>query len=323
MTWHPNFSKLGKKLMVSLLAGGGCMIGTSAHAAVPIAAMMPLSLQLVSQPSCIAGIGSTPTIAAALTPSTKASAILGGAPSKLEQIRLQQLGVSSVIASDTQSGKSALATEGQDPLRSLRPAAGGERLGLDCNPLGGLSAAIALPLVSSQPSRYSSEDFLASKRIAIKRTMFDRDWSRVQNEKLSRSQLIQATPSHEGLQMISDVNRWVNKTIRFEEDEQLFGRSDYWAGARKTLRLRKGDCEDIALVKMQMLAAAGIPRSDMTLTIARDLVRKADHALLIVKYQNRYLLLDNSTEKVLDASYSYDYRPVLSLSAGQAWLHGY
>ncbi|MGD9664772.1 MAG: transglutaminase-like cysteine peptidase, partial [Novosphingobium sp.] len=90
-----------------------------------------------------------------------------------------------------------------------------------------------------------------------------------------------------------------------------------------TLKMRKGDCEDIAIAKMQLLAAAGVPRNDMVLTIARDLVRRADHAVLIVKHEGRWLMLDNATDKVLDARYSYDYRPVLSFSENKSWLHGY
>jgi len=89
------------------------------------------------------------------------------------------------------------------------------------------------------------------------------------------------------------------------------------------MRRRQGDCEDIAIVKMQLLAAHGIRLEDMSLVIARDQVRNADHALLVVKFDGRMWLLDNSTDRVLDASQSYDYRPILSFSAGKKWIHGY
>ncbi len=65
---------------------------------------------------------------------------------------------------------------------------------------------------------------------------------------------------------------------------------------------------------MQLLAALGIAQSDMYLTIARDLVRNSDHALLVVSLDGRNWLLDNATNEVLDASQSYDYRPILSFS---------
>ena len=121
---------------------------------------------------------------------------------------------------------------------------------------------------------------------------------------------------------IEQVNRWVNREIRYVEDRALFGQADYWAGARVTLAMRKGDCEDIALTKMQMLADAGFERGDMFLTIARDKVRNIDHALLIVRIDGRFVVLDNATDAVLDGAYSHDYAPVLSFSENRKWVHG-
>jgi predicted transglutaminase-like cysteine proteinase len=126
-----------------------------------------------------------------------------------------------------------------------------------------------------------------------------------------------------GVARVTAVNSWTNAHVRYVEDQALYGKADYWAGAQTTLRRRAGDCEDIAIVKMQLLSALGVARSDMYLTIARDLARNADHALLVVKQDGKYWLLDNATDQLLDASQSYDYRPILSYSAGGKWLHGY
>jgi predicted transglutaminase-like cysteine proteinase len=122
---------------------------------------------------------------------------------------------------------------------------------------------------------------------------------------------------------IAAINAWTNGTVRYVEDRDLYGQADYWASARTTLKRRAGDCEDIAIAKMQLLAAMGVPRSDMYLTIARDLARNADHAMLVVRFEGEHLLLDNATDEVLDASGSYDYRPILSFNTAQKWLHGY
>ena len=58
------------------------------------------------------------------------------------------------------------------------------------------------------------------------------------------------------------------------------------------------------------------------LTVARDLVRNADHAFLVVKSGERSLLLDNNTDRLLDASRDHDYRPIMSFDAEGKWLHG-
>jgi predicted transglutaminase-like cysteine proteinase len=125
-----------------------------------------------------------------------------------------------------------------------------------------------------------------------------------------------------GEEALAAVNAWTNRRVRYVEDARLYRRADYWAGARTTLARGAGDCEDIAIVKLQLLAAMGVPRSDMYLTIARDLARHADHALLVVKLGGRYWLLDNATDRLLDAGASYDYQPVLSFSEHRRWLHG-
>jgi predicted transglutaminase-like cysteine proteinase len=249
---------------------------------------------------------------AALAPasqSAKSAAILGGQPSALELTRLAQEGSPS-----SQAATTATVATAQGLSERLAPAASGMRGSGSCSETNS----------QQPPTGFSSENFLASKRLRIGHTAFDTEWRRVKDDRISTiryGRLIGA--AHNSLATMGSVNAWVNRKIAYTEDQMLFGRADYWAGARKTLRLGRGDCEDIALTKMQLLAAAGVPRENMILTIARDLVRNADHAVLIVLHDGRYYMLDNATDEVLDASTSHDYRPILSLGSNQAWLHGY
>lgn len=296
-------------------------------------AVLPLAVQMVADTYCAAARYETPVplvtemAYGAVPGASKASAILGGAPSRLEQMRLQQQGQgTSLVATKSLGGEGIVNALTAKPLQ---PALGGSVAGVGNCGSGTAQSAVparAAYLDGASDSNRSPEDFLASKRVSIGHTMFDGQWSHVRYAKVSRGQLARAV-GHEGrgnaLALIAQVNRWTNQNIRYVEDSELWGKPDLWAGANTTLRLRKGDCEDIAITKMQLLAAAGIARKDMILTVARDLVRNADHALLIIRHEGRYLMLDNSTDRVLDARYSYDYRPVLSFSEGQTWLHGY
>jgi len=243
--------------------------------------------------------------------SSKSAAILGGQPSALEQIRIAQ------STSEVTPGFAVTSIDGPEAtfIQSLAPAMGGTR-----------SQASGCSLfVPPAAAEYGANDFLASKRLAVSRTSFDRDWQRVSRDHISarRYRKLIGNASSDHLSTLASVNSWVNQTIAFTEDRDLFSRSDFWAGAATTLRLRRGDCEDIALTKMGLLAAAGIPREDMILTIARDLVRNADHAVLVVRVEGRYYMLDNASDEVFDASGSHDYRPILSFGNDQAWLHGY
>lgn len=231
------------------------------------------------------------------------------------------------MSSGTIAGSSALSD-----MRRLQPAFGISRSALPfCNKkssdTNALAASRQLPQVAATRTSavYAQEDFLASKRVTIGRTMFDSSWDRVRSESISHKKLegYLGKRAVSGVQLLQQVNRWANQRIRYVEDKELFGKADYWAGANTTLQLNQGDCEDIAIVKMQLLVAAGVRREDMFLTIARDLTRKADHAVLVVRTDEGYFLLDNAVDRVLDASQSYDYRPVVSFNNKKSWLHGY
>jgi predicted transglutaminase-like cysteine proteinase len=300
---------------LTLLAAAG--LGTPVHAAAEF--NKPLAVRDAATGCTIAAQPLAPASAPLAAPS-KAAALLGGAPSALDAIRAQQASVPAA------SPAPAFAASSPISLASLMP-------GVDASVLPSVPCT---GFVASRAARQSGtlaplagtpadpENFLASKRVRIGHTSFDKDWKRVRGETLSPGQLkrhLGVLPSDRADALIA-VNRWVNQHIRYAEDRDQYGVSDFWAGARRTLKAGKGDCEDIALVKMQLLAAAGIPRDDMILTIARDLVRNADHAVLIVRTDRGFRLLDNATDDVLDAAPGHDYRPILSFGNQTRWLHG-
>ncbi|WP_338465540.1 transglutaminase-like cysteine peptidase [Novosphingobium sp. ZN18A2] len=300
------------------MAAGACaaiQIATPApaHASISLVTSLPMTTLSVmaAQDGCSAW--PVPRLVApqpaSLQPMrSKSEAILGGHVSRLEMIARQQ---QSAQAAQVPATPAAL------PL----PAAGGARcqsFTLPQAPLGTFQPGLKAPA--------SPDDFLASARVAVSRTGFDSEWNRVRKARVRRSTaeaLVPTTRNEPMSEKLAAVNAWSNEHIRYREDSDLYHRADYWANAGETLRRRAGDCEDIAIVKMQMLAALGVPASDMFLTIARDRVRNADHAMLVVKSGGRYWLLDNATDKVLDASRDYDYLPIMSFSTDHKWLHGF
>lgn len=114
------------------------------------------------------------------------------------------------------------------------------------------------------------------------------------------------------------INQWVNWNVRYREDAA----GDEWSSAAATLARGYGDCEDLALAKMGLLLAAGLPSDDMYLVLLRDRAQ-SDHAVLAVKRDGQLFVLDNRTDKVLPAAAIADYTPVLSFSGPFAWTYGY
>ena len=291
------------------------LIATTAAAALPAAAhaaialgTMPLALAAAAsfeqgQCAALAQPAAGEARAVRAVPS-KSAAILGGRVSALETMRRQQASLMVPAAAPL-------------PGTGLIPRSGGE-CAMFVRPQTDF-AAMRPGLGSRAPG---ADDFLASRRLAVRKTGFDAQWNRVRRGTLGVS-LAGIRGGSSSQATIAAVNSWANAKIRYVEDRQLYGQADYWADAKSTLKRRAGDCEDIAIAKMALLAGAGVRREDMYLTITRDLARNADHALLVVKSEGRFWLLDNNTDRLLDASAANDYRPILSYSAGGKWLHGY
>lgn len=201
---------------------------------------------------------------------------------------------------------------GQAPLLQphLQPA-------LDVKP-----AVLSAPLSSTEP------DLFGSTALQIRHSALDARWIHAVHARAPTdprwAEMVKAAsrlPEHERL---ARVNAWINHAITFESDQQNYGVSDYWASARETMARGRGDCEDYAIAKMELLRASGVPASELYLVIAKDLVRRADHALLVVRLSDGYWLLDSSADQVLPASESADYHPVVTFSAaGGEWMHGY
>jgi len=103
-------------------------------------------------------------------------------------------------------------------------------------------------------------------------------------------------------QQIVDVNVSVNDRISPLTDAEIFGVEEYWAYPTSV-----GDCEDYVLLKQRELRKAGIPLSDLLITV----VRKPDgegHAVLTVRTDRGDFVLDNLTDEVLrwnETDYTY------------------
>ncbi|MBO6945188.1 transglutaminase-like cysteine peptidase [Altererythrobacter sp.] len=262
---------------------------------------MPLAAEAMSQVPCKPVYAPT-SISPVRSQAGKSEAILGVQMSALARMKLAQSGA-------------AVPTATPVPAPAI-PAT----INAACNAIGtrqNASLAVA-------PRARPTGQFLGTERVRIGRTQFDASWDRVSTRPLSRhdmSRSIGYAPRQRGA-LLAKVNRWVNSNIEYRDDRVQYGTSDYWADAKTTLHSRVGDCEDYAILKMQMLRAAGIDREEMMLTLARDTTARTDHAVLLVKNGNDWVILDMANDRIAPAGLSYGYRPVISFSANSRYLHG-
>lgn len=188
-------------------------------------------------------------------------------------------------------------------------------------------AATQFPDMAARPAltvpRSGQPDVFGSVAMAVTHTALDDKWSSIAQPIAAQgvwSGVLQAARGAGRAQQVEMINSWVNGRLRFVDDAQG---GDRWASAGQSLRRGSGDCEDYAIAKMKLLEAAGFDRHAMFLVIARDLVRRADHAVLAVRIGEELMILDNMTDRVLPSSQVSDYRPIMSFNAFGRWTHGY
>lgn len=269
---------------------------------------------------------------------SKSSAVLGGVPSELEMLMSQQAVILMAIANApaavtgssrppfalvpsgvvTMASSGAAATDMQRTGYVVRSARDGNE--------GAEQPGSSPARMNPGTGRMNAPDVFGSFAMPVRHTALDAKWRSVEGQGLGRGPwtvLIRAEASEDRLAQVTAVNRWVNARISFASDISTQGKDDDWAGAARSLSSGRGDCEDYAITKLQILRAMGFSEDDLYLVIARDLVRRADHAVLAVRIDGELMVLDSETDVLLDGQAAQDYRPIFSYSGHRAWVHGY
>jgi predicted transglutaminase-like cysteine proteinase len=181
-----------------------------------------------------------------------------------------------------------------------------------------------LPRISPG-SAMAKPDIFGTVALKVRRTPLDGKWRRVAWSRIGgrAAKFAESLRGSGELSRLDAINRYVNSRVQFVEDARQYRHADVWAAANDTLNRGRGDCEDYAIAKLQMLIAAGFSDRDLYLVILKDLVRRSDHAVAVVRSGDKMLVLDNSTDRLLESEAVTDYRPILTFAASGAWTHGY
>jgi predicted transglutaminase-like cysteine proteinase len=119
-----------------------------------------------------------------------------------------------------------------------------------------------------------------------------------------------------GKARLGQINRAVNLAIRYVDDLTAHGFVDVWSSPFATLAKRSGDCEDYAIVKFAALLEAGVAAEDVRMLIVRNAARNEDHAVVSVRHEGQWLILDNRSLLMLADTEHARYTPLLVLHAG-------
>ncbi len=118
---------------------------------------------------------------------------------------------------------------------------------------------------------------------------------------------------------IDGVNTYFNR-VRYIVDPVNYGKKDYWATPNQFFS-KNGDCEDYAISKYLSLRKLGVPIANMRILVLRDLNLKVAHAVLVIYYKGKPLILDNQISQVVEANRIRHYQPIYSINETNWWLH--
>jgi predicted transglutaminase-like cysteine proteinase len=125
--------------------------------------------------------------------------------------------------------------------------------------------------------------------------------------------MVDAAKGLTGLAQLGEINRTVNLSIKPVDDQVAHGAVDVWSSPLATLGSRSGDCEDYAILKFVVLLEAGLSPADIRILIVRDVVRSEDHAIVAVRHEGQWLLLDNR-RLVIRADFELvNYQPLMQM----------
>jgi predicted transglutaminase-like cysteine proteinase len=109
------------------------------------------------------------------------------------------------------------------------------------------------------------------------------------------------------------INNLVNDAIRYSSDLEQHGVIDVWMAPLATLASGRGDCKDYAIAKYFALRDAGTAPEDLRLLLVRDLSVRQDHAVVAIRADGRWLILDNRYSRLLDAAEAHQFVPLFAI----------
>jgi predicted transglutaminase-like cysteine proteinase len=120
-------------------------------------------------------------------------------------------------------------------------------------------------------------------------------------------------------EQVNAVNSYLNE-MPYIEDIVNWGMEDFWATPIEFLQ-RSGDCEDYAIAKYKSLRLLGFTPEELRIVVLNDLNLNVLHAVLGVKVDGRYMILDNQIKQTVESRRVFHYQPIYSINEDGWWRH--
>lgn len=167
-------------------------------------------------------------------------------------------------------------------------------------------------------------DIFGTAAVSAGVTFYDARFRRVSNTDRAHPMVLALAETVRGMTpelQLATVQREVKQRVRWAQDLETMKVADLWANAGETLERGAGDSEDIAVVEMQVLKAAGWNARDLYMSIGREL-GVGTHIVLLARAPTGFYVLDDKFDHPVDASGHGMFTPILTLGEGKSWVHG-
>jgi len=132
------------------------------------------------------------------------------------------------------------------------------------------------------------------------------------------------------IQQLRDINKHVNNTILYTDDQDLYQAYDYFASAFETSLNQKGDCEDYTLMKFYALEYLGFDMKETRLAILDAYKIPSStpgkyefqgHATLMVNTLQGVFMLDNRFTEIYQEHLSSEYQILYTMNDQNLWVY--
>jgi predicted transglutaminase-like cysteine proteinase len=117
----------------------------------------------------------------------------------------------------------------------------------------------------------------------------------------------------QGRAQLELVNDRVNAAIRYTSDYEQYGVADRWSPPLESFTTGRGDCEDYAIAKYALMRELGVADRDLHVLLVRDNAVHLDHAVLAVRNDGHWLILDNRWNRLTADSDLHQFAPLFAL----------
>lgn len=187
--------------------------------------------------------------------------------------------------------------------------------------LPAVGAAASRPLHAGPPA---SPDVFGTAAVSAGVTFYDSRFRRVAKTDRAHPLVLAMAKTVKGLtpeQQLTAVHSQVLQKVRWAHDLDTMRVADLWANAGETLERGAGDSEDIAVVQMQVLKAAGWDPRDLYISIGRE-KRVGTHIVLLARTPSGFYVLDDRVSRPMTPREHARFTPILTLGEGKSWIHG-